>query len=156
MAPLDLDLAAHDSGNRDSAIRRKVTLVLIVEFVVLMAIASIEGFWPSAGPGAAAATFFLIGAMIIVPSVMALLARPILRDIRHLAEENGRLRELYGKARNRRPLDGLTGLGNHRAFQEELARQLEHGGRSGSALALLLIDVDDLKKRQRRERSRDR
>ena len=43
-------------------------------------------------------------------------------------------------------LDGLTGLGNHRGFQEELARQLEHAGRTGSALALLLVDVDDLKR----------
>ena len=45
-----------------------------------------------------------------------------------------------------RLLDGLTVLGNHRAFQEELARQLEHAGRTGSSIALLLIDVDDLKR----------
>jgi diguanylate cyclase (GGDEF) domain len=42
-------------------------------------------------------------------------------------------------------LDALTGLGNHGAFQDELARQLESVGRDETPLALLLIDVDDLK-----------
>ena len=57
-----------------------------------------------------------------------------------------RLRELYGRARLDALIDGLTGLGNHRAFQEELARQLEFAVRSGTLLSLLLIDVDDLKR----------
>ena len=41
--------------------------------------------------------------------------------------------------------DGLTGLGNHRAFQEELDRQLEWNSRYRVEIALLLIDLDDLK-----------
>jgi diguanylate cyclase (GGDEF)-like protein len=77
---------------------------------------------------------------------MAVASRPFLRDLRRLDEENARLRELYGRARLDANLDGLTMLGNHRAFQEELARQLEHAGRTGSSIALLLIDVDDLKR----------
>jgi diguanylate cyclase (GGDEF)-like protein len=40
--------------------------------------------------------------------------------------------------------DGLTGLGNHRAFQEELDRQVEQQRQHKDALALVLIDIDDL------------
>ena len=41
--------------------------------------------------------------------------------------------------------DPLTGLRNHRAFQEDLARELGRVGRTGEPLALALLDVDDLK-----------
>ena len=77
---------------------------------------------------------------------MATLSRPVLRDIALLSHENARLRELYGRAREDALLDVLTGLANHRGFQEELVRQLEHAERTGSALSLLLVDVDDLKR----------
>ena len=128
------------------AIRRRLTMVLGTEFALLMGVAAIEGFWPGAGPGAAGAIGFLVLCMIAVPIAMVRLSRPLLRDMGLLAAENARLRDLYGRAREDSLLDGLTGLGNHRAFQEELARQLEHAGRTGSLLALILIDVDDLKR----------
>jgi diguanylate cyclase (GGDEF)-like protein/putative nucleotidyltransferase with HDIG domain len=41
--------------------------------------------------------------------------------------------------------DPLTGLRNHRAFQEDLARELQRVGRTGDPLALVLFDVDGLK-----------
>jgi len=41
--------------------------------------------------------------------------------------------------------DPLTGLGNHRAFQEELERQVEHARRYSAPVALVLIDLDDFK-----------
>ncbi len=41
--------------------------------------------------------------------------------------------------------DPLTGLGNHRAFQEELERQVEHAQRYSAPLSLVLIDLDDFK-----------
>jgi diguanylate cyclase (GGDEF)-like protein len=41
--------------------------------------------------------------------------------------------------------DPLTGLRNHRAFQEDLARELQRTGRSGEPLALVLLDLDGLK-----------
>lgn len=141
-----LDPAFADRDVRSNSIRRRVTAIMAVEFAMLMAVTAIEGFWPQAGPGPIAATAFLFAAMLLVPVAMAVATRPILRDIHLLGEENARLRDLYGRARNDALVDALTGLGNHRAFQEELARQLEHAGRTGSRLALLLIDVDDLKK----------
>jgi diguanylate cyclase (GGDEF)-like protein/putative nucleotidyltransferase with HDIG domain len=41
--------------------------------------------------------------------------------------------------------DPLTGLRNHRAFHEDLARELQRAGRTGEPVALVLMDVDDLK-----------
>jgi diguanylate cyclase (GGDEF)-like protein len=41
--------------------------------------------------------------------------------------------------------DQLTALGNHRAFQEELDRQVEHAQRYGAPLSLVLIDIDEFK-----------
>jgi len=41
--------------------------------------------------------------------------------------------------------DPLTGLRNHRAFQEDIGRELQRVGRTGIPVALVMIDVDDLK-----------
>ena len=41
--------------------------------------------------------------------------------------------------------DPLTGLRNHRAFHEDLARELQRVSRTGEPLALVLLDLDDLK-----------
>ena len=41
--------------------------------------------------------------------------------------------------------DPLTGLRNHRAFHEDIARELQVVARTGVPLALVLLDVDDLK-----------
>ena len=81
----------------------------------------------------------------------------ISREVDALEHERDELKRLYGRARHDALVDGLTGLGNHRAFQDELARQLEVSKRMDLPLALLLIDVDDLKvvndtKRPRRRR----
>ena len=128
------------------AIRHRLLIVLGSEFALLMAVAAIEGFWPGAGAGSEGAIAFLVLCMLVVPATMAALSRPLLRDVRELAAENVRLRELYGRARQDSLVDGLTDLGNHRAFQEELARQLEFAVRSGTLLSLVLIDVVDRKR----------
>ena len=111
-----------------------------------MAVAAVEGFWPGRGPGSDTAVGFLAVCAIVIPLAMAGLSRSILRDVDQLEEERSRLLELYGQARLDALIDGLTGLGNHRAFQDELARQISQAQRQGTALALLLVDVDDLKK----------
>ncbi|HHI02268.1 MAG TPA: GGDEF domain-containing protein, partial [candidate division Zixibacteria bacterium] len=41
--------------------------------------------------------------------------------------------------------DGLTGLYNHRYFQKRLTEELQRASRYGRSLALLILDVDDLK-----------
>lgn len=41
--------------------------------------------------------------------------------------------------------DSLTGLGNHRAFHENLERELQRRARSGSSFSIVMLDVDGLK-----------
>ena len=42
-------------------------------------------------------------------------------------------------------IDNLTSLGNHRAFEEDLAHALDDAARSGRSLSLALLDLDGLK-----------
>lgn len=141
------------SGPRDAEpnplvarIRSRLVVALLVPFVVLMGVAAVQGFWPGAATDRTMALVVLFGVGLSLPVVMALLARRIITPIEALEAERARLSELYGRARMDALLDALTGLGNHRAFQEELSRQLESARRHDQPLALLLIDVDDLKK----------
>jgi diguanylate cyclase (GGDEF)-like protein len=57
--------------------------------------------------------------------------------------ENARL---FGLHRRLATTDGLTGLYNHRYFQERLALELEKAQRSGKPLSLALTDIDFFKK----------
>ena len=56
------------------------------------------------------------------------------------------LEDAYDRARAEALRDALTGLGNHRAFQEELERQWAGATRHGQPLALALLDLDDFKR----------
>ena len=56
-----------------------------------------------------------------------------------LTEANARLGTLA-------TTDGLTGLKNHRAFQEKLGEEYERAVRYGTPLSLLMLDVDQFKK----------
>lgn len=129
-----------------AAIQKRVVTTLAAEFVVLLGVATVEGFWPGDGVGRGLALVFLAASAIVVPIAMAWLAGPIMRDVRRLEADRTELRELYGQAREDSLLDNLTGLGNHRAFQDELRRQLDIAVRQSGTVALLLLDVDELKK----------
>ena len=91
--------------------------------------------------GAAATTV-----AILVIGGLAFATARIRRHAAVLESERTDLREAYDRARLNSLRDGLTGLGNHRAFQEELDAQVAAARDDESPLALLIIDVDDLKK----------
>jgi diguanylate cyclase (GGDEF)-like protein len=119
-----------------------------------IAIADIPGFpdWrvqltePDEAP---ATSHILLGGLGVIVLFLASLILWMARQVLHPAEEleasRGRLRELYETARLDALRDVLTGLGNHRAFHEEFDRQLEIARRYESALALVLVDLDDFK-----------
>ena len=144
-APLEVDAMWRDRG-RLRTIRIRLTFGMLVPFVVLMAVSAIEGFWPGGSASRLPATLVLVGAAVLLPTFMALMGRGVLRHAAAIDAERTELIELYNRAKLDSMLDGLTGLGNHRAFQEELARQLETVEHEGQAVALMLIDLDDLKK----------
>ncbi|MAG36622.1 MAG: hypothetical protein CL878_10340 [Dehalococcoidia bacterium] len=52
---------------------------------------------------------------------------------------------LYQKTNEQATTDGLTGLLNHRTFQEYLASEVDRAQRAGTELALLFVDVDSFK-----------
>ncbi|RMG72219.1 MAG: GGDEF domain-containing protein, partial [Nitrospirae bacterium] len=56
-----------------------------------------------------------------------------------LLEANKKLRDMAFK-------DGLTGLYNHRYFQELMDRELSRAERYGRALSLVMVDIDHFKK----------
>src|SRR4051812_39472463 len=60
-----------------------------------------------------------------------------------IALENARLYEAQQQLASRDP---LTGLLNHREFQEAVARELEECRRHGGAMSVVLLDLDDFKR----------
>lgn len=88
-----------------------------------------------------------LGAMLILLAVFTIwMARQILRPAAQLEASRSRLRELYESAREAALRDSLTGLGNHRAFQEAVARMVEGARRYGTVFSLVLIDIDEFKR----------
>ncbi|HWP61881.1 MAG TPA: diguanylate cyclase, partial [Candidatus Binatia bacterium] len=73
------------------------------------------------------------------------LARQIVRPAEELDRARRQLDALYRSARTSALEDSLTGLGNHRAFQEEFARLVEQCRRYRTSAALVLIDLDEFK-----------
>jgi diguanylate cyclase (GGDEF)-like protein len=59
-----------------------------------------------------------------------------------VAIENARLHRLIQKQAK---TDGLTGLANHREFEEQLSREVERAQRFGVPVALIVFDLDDFK-----------
>jgi diguanylate cyclase (GGDEF)-like protein len=53
---------------------------------------------------------------------------------------------LHEQLRRQATVDEVTGLSNHRRFQEALAHEVTRMGRSGRPTALALVDIDDFKR----------
>ncbi len=98
----------------------------------------------------------VLWALVFAAGVGLLLAvASILRVLRTIAGLEGALgvlhdelreaRTAYDRARLDARMDPLTGLGNHRAFQEELTRQVTQAGRDECPLAVAILDLDNLK-----------
>ena len=62
-----------------------------------------------------------------------------------LAEADRQVSEMQNVMANLSTVDALTGLKNHRAFQEQLGVELERALRHGRPLSLLLMDIDRFK-----------
>ncbi len=65
--------------------------------------------------------------------------------VRPLVEDRAELHDRYAAALADALTDQLTGLGNHRAFQEELDRQVAQAHRYGVPVSLILLDLDAFK-----------
>ncbi len=99
-----------------------------------------------AAPGGLPTAPFWLGVLAVLLIGGTWSVRRVLRPARALAESHAELESRYHEAVANAYLDGLTALGNQRAFQEAFDRYLEASQRDGSPLALLLIDLDDFKR----------
>jgi diguanylate cyclase (GGDEF)-like protein len=102
--------------------------------------------WPD-GPepvpleGHLAMLALLTGAVLAV----IVLVRYLVDPFQEMADSRAELQALYREARHDSLADGLTGLGNHRAFQEALERTVASYETRRASFSLVLIDLDDLK-----------
>jgi diguanylate cyclase (GGDEF)-like protein len=135
----------HDQSTRTArALRRTVNRCFVLFGVpwlgfVALSVVALTPVTPSIA-GALA-----VGTVLVVASAW-LGRRQILLGVERLDQERHGLREAYDRARLDSLRDGLTGLGNHRAFQEEVIEQVAVSKDEGRPFALLYVDVDDLKK----------
>jgi len=65
---------------------------------------------------------------------------------RQVRERTSELERLRASAEILARIDPLTGLANRRAFQELAERALQHIGRSGKPLSLIMLDIDHFKR----------
>lgn len=84
---------------------------------------------------------YTISALVLI-SLMSLVVVIQAHSARAANREMGRLR---GDAERRAAIDPLTGLGNRRALDDVLARQVVASIRYGRPLSVLMVDVDDFK-----------
>ena len=125
-------------------LRESVLWGMSLFFVMAMAIVAIS---VTVGGRDDGSLLLRLGLMALtLPLGMAVVTRRILGPASDLQRSSDQLRTLYSQARLDALLDPISGLGNHRAFQEELHRQIEDAGRHGHPVAVAIVDLDDLKR----------
>ena len=116
----------------------------VVALVLAGAFASVSA---DAGIAAAAPAIQLafVAVGVVLGIVLVRVVRRMRRQLVEIEEDRTGLQHAYDRARLDSLIDGLTGLGNHRAFQEALDEELITARDQAAPLALLMVDVDDLK-----------
>ncbi len=129
-------------------VRLRLRLALLTMAIVPMAL-SMALFRVALGSTPTSEAYMILAVMVSLTLLLAALtvwmSRQVLRPAEDLERSRTEIRKMYEIAREDSMRDALTGLGNHRAFQEELDRELEWYQRYRVPVALLLIDLDDLK-----------
>ena len=91
-------------------------------------------------------TLGLLVLAVILGTLTVWLARRVLEPAERIEEARRILEDAYDRARSEALRDSLSGLGNHRAFQEEMERAWATATRHNQSLALAIVDLDDFKK----------
>lgn len=66
----------------------------------------------------------------------------VVSDLTRHKKDQRALREMTERLQLLASTDGLTGIGNRRAFDAALAREVDHAARTMTSLSLLLVDID--------------
>ena len=127
-------------------IRLRLSLVVLSIAIVSLAFGAFAVFVVARQPGGADASATIVAALgLLAVALAARVAARIVGSARELEDGKTRMRREYEWARLESLRDPLTGLGNHRAFQEELDRQIDQAERYSSTLALVVFDLDEFK-----------
>lgn len=143
-AAADLRVGSSDGISSEiGSVRTGVVQFSAAAYVAAMLALTLVAAEPGNAPGA---TWGVIIAGTIATLLTVTALERILLRIDHLWIVSDELSDRYSRARLDSLRDPLTGLGNHRAFQEELDRAAETAKRHHQSTALLLLDVDGLKR----------
>ena len=128
-------------------VRLRLFLALVTMFAIPIVIAApvMYGLGRGCGASLVVPTVTLLVLAGALGTVTLWLARRVLEPAVRLEEARRILEDAYDRARSESLRDALTGLGNHRGFQEEVERQWAMATRHAMPLALALIDLDDFK-----------
>ncbi len=138
---------------------RLVRLRLALAILATALMAGVVGLVAAAALGSVPVATFVVAVASAPPWVLILIAllfalaadltfwlvRQVVRPAEELDRARRELHVLYHTARTSSLEDSLTGLGNHRAFQEEFARLVEQCRRYGTSVSVVLIDLDGFK-----------
>lgn len=89
--------------------------------------------------------WLLIAALTLVPAVLGFTLFYILRLNRSLKDTRLRLEASNIELQQLSSHDGLTGVANHRVFEERLASEWARAARDHTPLALVMVDIDCFK-----------
>jgi diguanylate cyclase (GGDEF)-like protein len=135
---VELDATANDiGGTSTSALTRRLL------GGILLAVAAFVGTHQAAVH--LAATDPALAIVFATASALGVAALALSRTVSPVLATQADLRVRYEAALADALRDPLTSLGNHRAFHEELDRQVETSLRYGMPLGLMLIDLDEFK-----------
>jgi diguanylate cyclase (GGDEF)-like protein len=146
---LTIDERLLQAGGGVRLVRFRLRLALLAMFLIPLAIFApvLYGFTRPAESGSLMGQTILIALLaMVLGSLVAWISRRILEPAEQLAQLGAEVSHAYRRAKADSLIDPLTGLGNHRAFQEELDRQLATAGRYGGSVTLALIDLDGFKR----------
>lgn len=127
--------------------RLRLFLALITMFAIPLAITApvLHTLWAGRGSSLVGPMLLISALAMVLGLLTVVLARKVMEPAERLEEARSTLAKAYEVARSEALLDGLTGLGNHRSFQDELARQWEITRRHGVPMAVAIIDLDEFK-----------
>lgn len=126
----------------------KIMLCLIAAASILRMRSAVSGLLTTAALAAlyiAISVFVLKYMSLWINIAMPMVALAITTIITFMVKYMNRDQD-YKKTYKLATTDGLTGLYNHRFFQEHLAKSIDYSDRFGTQFSLILIDIDFFKK----------
>lgn len=138
---------APPSGDSLRLVRLRLYLTIAAAAVLPMAIGSPLSRMLAGGPDGPEAVH--VAALTAIVALLLVLTRWMTRQILMPAAEleasRARLHREFEEVREFALVDGLTGLGNHRSFQEQFEALLDQARRYGHEMSLVLLDLDEFK-----------